>query len=158
MDASPTSPTAATVQLQPPASGGPVDSYQVSLCPAAGGACVNATCPTTTCPVTGLKPDTTYTATAVAVVGGKPRPVSNAVDVSTPPAGAPTLTDATATSGTTATATATPPMGTNFTLVSGQAPCQHDNTCCGAPFWAACLLPACPAMCCCQQTGGPAMC
>ena len=65
VDASPTSPTTATVVITPPANGGPYPTYNVTLCPASGtGTCVKATCTDpTNCPITGLQPGTTYTTT-----------------------------------------------------------------------------------------------
>ena len=117
VDANPTSPTSAEVTLNPPANAGPVDSYQVSMCPTTGGSCVTATCKTTVCEVAGLKPGTTYDVTADAIIAGKPVPTSNTAEVTTPPAGAPTLTSADDTSSTTAQATAEPPApaGVTFT-------------------------------------------
>lgn len=119
MDAVPTSPTTAEVQLNPPATGGPVDSYKVTLCPQPSGTCVTATCPTADCEVPGLTPGTTYDVTAEAIVGGKPVPVSNSAEVTTPVLGAPALTSAVDTSSTTGHATAEPPPGVTFTQVWG---------------------------------------
>jgi hypothetical protein len=64
-DPTPTSPTSVDVVITPPATGGPYPTYNVTLCPASGtGACVKATCTDPTyCPVNGLQPGTTYTAT-----------------------------------------------------------------------------------------------
>ena len=115
MDANPTSPTSAEVALNPPANAGPVEYYNITLCPVGGGTCVNATCPTINCPVPGLAPETTYTVTANAIIAGQPVPASNTAEVTTPPTGAPTLTSADDTSSTTGYATATPPPGVNFT-------------------------------------------
>jgi hypothetical protein len=115
VDANPSSPTSAEVTLNPPANAGPVDSYQVSLCPITGGDCITATCKTTVCEVPGLKPDTTYEVTADAIIAGKPVPTSNTVEVTMPPAGAPALTSADDTSSTTGYATAEPPAGLTFT-------------------------------------------
>ena len=63
--ATPTSPTTATAVITPPASGGPYPTYNVTLCPSSGaGTCVTATCSNpTSCPITGLQPGTTYSAT-----------------------------------------------------------------------------------------------
>ena len=59
------SPTTATVVIKPP-SGGPWESYELTLCPVGGPAtrCIVVTCPTTSCPVTGLTPGTSYVAQA----------------------------------------------------------------------------------------------
>jgi len=55
------SPTTANVVIRPP-SGGPWESYELTLCPVGGPAtrCIAVTCPTTSCPVTGLTPGTSY--------------------------------------------------------------------------------------------------
>ena len=113
--AAPTSPTAAEVTLNPPANSGPADSYQVSACPTAGGACITATCSSPECAITGLRPNTPYTVTADAIVGGRPVPTSNAVELTTPQAGAPALTSAGEASSTTALVIAKPPQGVTFT-------------------------------------------
>ena len=120
-EAVPTCPTKAALTLNPPATGGPVSQYQVTLCPTSGGTCVKATCPTINCLVPGLTPDTQYTATAVAIQNGKPSATSAPADVTTPAANAPALTSADPTSSTTATLTADPPQGVAFTSVSSDA-------------------------------------
>lgn len=114
MDARPTSPTTALVTLDVPAGSGPVDSYLVTACPKSGGSCITATCKTIKCTVPGLMPGTTYNVTADAIIDGQPVPTSNSAEVSTPPAGAPSLTGADDTSSTTARATARPPAGVTF--------------------------------------------
>ena len=55
------SPTSANIAIKPPG-GGPWDRYRLTLCPVGGpaGGCVVVTCPTTSCPVNGLKPETSY--------------------------------------------------------------------------------------------------
>lgn len=68
LDASPVSPYQGSVVVAPPA-GGPWDSYSLVLCPVGGPAadCVQATCPAgptpSTCPVSGLTPETSYVTT-----------------------------------------------------------------------------------------------
>jgi hypothetical protein len=116
--ADPTSPTTASVLLNPPTSGGPVTSYNVQLCPAAGNErCVTATCPKVNCPITGLTPGTIYHVSAVAVVGGKRVPASNTLMLTMPDANSPTLISAVDTSGYTGEAVAAPPPGAKFTQV-----------------------------------------
>lgn len=117
MDARPTSPTTVLITLDVPAGSVPVDSYKVTACPKSGGACVPATCKTSVCAVPGLVPGTTYTVTADAIIDGQPVPTSNSAEVSTPSAGAPSLTKADDTSSTTAHATARPPASVTFTEV-----------------------------------------
>lgn len=137
VDAVPTSPTSATVLLNPPAgSTAPVDSYIVTLCPAGStSGCVTQTCLSASCPVTGLVPGTSYDVTAVAVIGGQTTPVSNTAALAMPPAGAPALVSADDTSSTTASVTARPPPGTTpisytFTAVplDGGAPVVVTST------------------------------
>jgi hypothetical protein len=55
------SPTTAATVIRPPI-GGPWESYRLTLCPVGGpsGGCVVITCPTTSCPVSGLKAETSY--------------------------------------------------------------------------------------------------
>ena len=115
VDAVPTSPTTATVTINPPTGGGAVDFYQVTACPTTGGSCVTATCDTVICTVPGLAPNTPYTVTANAIVDGKPVPTSNKVELTTPQAGAPALTTADDTSPTTASVVAEAPAGAIFT-------------------------------------------
>ena len=117
MEAVPTSPTTGDVTLNPPPTGGPVDMYEVTLCPISGGPCMVETCPTIQCPVDGLTPNTPYQVTAVPIVDGVRLPQTNPVEMTTPPLGAPTLTSAQDTSPTTGTATADPPPGVTFTSV-----------------------------------------
>lgn len=117
--ADPQSPTTATVVLNPPATGGPVKEYEVTVCLVSDPTtCVTETCPTTNCPVDGLTPGETYTVTAVAVLPDGTRvPASNEVPLTMPQANAPTLTSAVDTSSTTGTATAAPPPGTTYDQV-----------------------------------------
>ncbi|KAL4448135.1 hypothetical protein ABPG75_005354 [Micractinium tetrahymenae] len=115
--ATPTSPTTATILLNPPATGGPVDKYIVKLClQPAGAPCVSNTCPTITCPFTNLSPGAEYRVSAVAVVGGKTIPASNTLPLAMPAPGAITLTSAVDTGSTTGHATAAPPAGVTITL------------------------------------------
>ena len=108
--------------LNPPANATrPVDAYIVTLCPTSGGACINATCPTSHCPVGGLQLGTTYDVTAVAIINGVPTPPSNSEEMTTPRSDAPALTGADDTGPTTATASATPPPNTAYTSVGGVA-------------------------------------
>ena len=113
-----TAPTLAVVTINPASTGEPATAYTVTLCPAGGGACVTATCPTTTCLVPGLAPGTKYNAKAVAIQGGSPSPSSPPVEVTTPAAGAPSVTSAVPTTATTAAVTLDPPAGVVFTSVS----------------------------------------
>lgn len=110
------------VTLNPPVnSTSPVDYYTVKVCPTSGGTCVTKNCTTTVCPIDGLQPNTPYTVTAEAVIGGKPVPASNTDSLTTPAAGAPTLTSAQDTSSTTGTATVAPPPGVTYTAVRQHA-------------------------------------
>lgn len=115
----PTSPTTAAILLNPPASGGVVTSYEVKLCPSAPstGPCLTKSCPTASCSVTGLTPDTTYRVSAAAVVGGIRVPASNTLPLTMPAADSPTLTSAVDTSARTATTTAAAPPGATYTQV-----------------------------------------
>ena len=115
VDATPTSPTSVEVTLNPPTNAGPVDSYEVKVCPTTGGDCVVTTCKTAVCTVPGLQPNTPYTVTADAIIDGQRVPTSNTAEVTTPQAGAPALTSVADTSITTAKATAEPPAGATFT-------------------------------------------
>ena len=119
--ASPTSPRTADILLNPPATGGPVTSYEVKLCPnpPASAACISATCPTVSCPVTGLTPGATYTVSAVALVGGTRVPASNTLQLAMPDANSPTLTSAVDVSSTTGAAIAAPPPSATYTQVQG---------------------------------------
>ena len=113
-----TSPTNASVTLNPPIGGGSVSGYVVTLCPSGSGACITATCPTTNCLVGGLFPGTQYTTTAVAMVGGKPSAPSAPMTVTTPVAVAPAVTCAVPATATTAAVTLDPPANVVFTSVS----------------------------------------
>ena len=117
----PTFPTTANILLNPPATGGPVSSYEVKLCPnpPASGACITAATPTVSCPVTGLTPSATYIVSAVALVGGKRVPASNTLPLTMPGPDAPTLISAMDTSSTTGVATAAPPPGVSYIQVRG---------------------------------------
>ena len=120
--ADPTSPTAANILLNPPTTGGPVTSYEVKLCPAppASGACVSRSCPTISCPVTGLTPGASYIVSAEAIVGGTRVPASNTLLLVMPENNTPTLISATATGSTTGAATAAAPPGVTYTQVGGR--------------------------------------
>lgn len=136
VDADPTSPTSGRIVLDPPANAtGPVDYYKVVLCPRDGGACIEQTCPTATCDVSGLTPNTVYDVTAEAVIDGQTTPASNTAELVTPPVGAPALTAADDTTCTTAYATATPAPGTSptsytftFAPASGGTPVTVTTT------------------------------
>lgn len=120
VSAEPTGPRDVLVVLNPPASGPPVLAYLVKLCPIPPytGRCVNTTCPTINCPVTGLRPSTKYNVTADATLQTTVKvPASNSLELMTPPLTAPTLTSAAATSSTTGTASAAPPPGMTCTQV-----------------------------------------
>ena len=115
----PTSPTTASILLNPPTSGGLVTSYEVQLCPAppAGGACISKPCATVNCRVTGLVPGATYIVSAVAIVGGIRVPASNTLPLVMPSNDSPTLISVAATGSTTGAATAAPPPGAVYTQV-----------------------------------------
>lgn len=103
--------------VNPPASGGPVEQYIVTLCLQPGGTpCVTENSTTTSCPFTGLTPGATYEASAVAIVAGRSLPASNTLPLVMPDAGAITLVTAVDTSSTTGSASAVPPPSTPITL------------------------------------------
>ena len=116
-DAHATSPTIASVTLNPPVGSGPVTSYTLTLCPAAKNSCVSAICPAIDCLVRGLTPSTKYTVTAVALVAGEPLPASNSATCTTPGPVAPALTQAQPLSSKTAQLAADPPAQTAYDSV-----------------------------------------
>ena len=120
--AQPTGYTTANVTVTPPSLGGPWASYNLTLCPAAGGACINTTCVTpANCPFTDLTPNSTYRAQAWALKSnGVVSPPSNIADVTLPPLPPPVLTVAAANNATTGTTTAQPPSNVTYILVSEQ--------------------------------------
>lgn len=132
VDATPTSPTSATVAITPPpAADGPWPSYKVTACPVGGGACITTTCTTpASCPLTGLTPGTTYAVTAQGVrPDGTTSPPSDEDIITTPSSLGVKLTIAEATGATTGLATATPLPGDTFaqytftaTPVNGSGP------------------------------------
>ena len=89
-----TSPTTATADVTPPASGGPWAKYALRVCLLTKGVIVHAvtTCTTvdcspvvappgvTTCPLTGLDPDTEYNVTATAVMADGTASKTSAAD------------------------------------------------------------------------------
>ncbi|KAI3426422.1 hypothetical protein D9Q98_008791 [Chlorella vulgaris] len=116
------SPTSGVVQLTAPV-GITCTSYIVELCPVPppGGACVNTSCPTTSCAVTGLTAGTTYKVSAVCVDSSNTQvPASNTGTLTTPPTLS--IASAGATSSVAGTATASPSSSNpfvsyNFTVV-----------------------------------------
>ena len=130
--ADPTSPTPATILLNPPATGGPVEKYIVKLClQPAGTPCITKECRTITCPVASLRPGATYKVTAEAVIDGQKVPAANSLPLVMPDAGAITLTSAVDTSSTTGEAVAQAPAGVKITKVRGREAVQ-------AWWWCAC--------------------
>ena len=61
------SPFAGTLAISNPASGPQPSNYSVMLTPISGGSAISLTCTTSSCSPTGLKPDTTYLVSAVAL-------------------------------------------------------------------------------------------
>jgi len=119
LDATPKSTTTADIAITPPP-GGPWQSYDLTVCPIGGpqSGCKTQTCPagttTTTCLVTGLTPETTYVATAVAIKpDGTRSPPSNEDTFTT--LAEPILTSAESFGPTTGQATATGPADANYT-------------------------------------------
>lgn len=115
-DARAAGPSDADVVLTPPPGTLP-DSYTVVLCPRPAGSapCVTQTCPTASCPVSGLQPGTGYDVTATASVDGVDTPASNSATLTTPAADAPVLTAADDTSSSTGFAEGAAPPGAAFT-------------------------------------------
>jgi len=132
VDATPLTPTTATVAITPPpAADGPWPSFKVTACPIGGGACITTSCTTpASCPLTGLTPDTTYAVTALGVrPDGSTSPPSNEDIITTPSSLGVRLTSAEPTGATTGLATATPLPGVTFpqytftaTPVNGSGP------------------------------------
>ncbi len=116
--ASPTANTTALVRLSPPTSGSAVTRYLVSVClKSAPTKCVAANGTSTQVSVAGLAAGASYTVTATAVVGGSQVPASNSLPLTMPPAGAPILLTAAATSAVTGAATAAAPGSITFKQV-----------------------------------------
>ena len=66
--------------------------YTVTAAPVGGGSPITVVCATPDCPVTGLKPGTTYEVTATGTgPNGSPTPASPPETVTTPAAGSPTV-------------------------------------------------------------------
>ena len=107
----PTSPTTALLDANPPSLGGPFSSYTFIATPAGGGPSVTVTCESpTNCPMPGLKPNVLYDVTVSAkTASGATTPPSAPMPLEMPGPGAPTLSSADATGPTQGTATATPP-------------------------------------------------
>jgi len=136
VDGEATSPTTANVVVTPP-TGGPWEKYEVKLCPVGGPAsgCVTVTCTTpSSCPVTGLTPETSYVTTAVAIKPDGTRSPPSNEDIFTTP-GMPILTSAEAYGPTTGQATAAGPAGVTYTQwrftatpVGGGTPVTANNT------------------------------
>ena len=113
-----TSPSTASLLLNPPAPGVSIGHYTVTACPISGGACITQTCQTINCAVTGLASGTTYSITSSAVTtGGVQLPASSPMQLTLPAAGAPALSAAQALSSTTAAIVVSPPKGSNYTSV-----------------------------------------
>ena len=137
------SPTTAIVSIDPPTSGPLPTSYTVTLTPVGGGSPITVVSSTPIADFSGLTPNTTYIATAVATMpGGSTVPVEGARTVSTPAGpGSPALQSATDTSPTTADVTIQPPssgpLPTNYTVTlvpeGGGSPitvvCINPNHC-----------------------------
>ncbi|KAL4434282.1 hypothetical protein ABPG75_000723 [Micractinium tetrahymenae] len=114
--AQPTSTSTATVQLNPPASGGPVDKYIVELCLLPDGTpCKQKECPTISCPFDNLAAGVRYRVKAQASISGALVPASNVEELQMPATGAVTLVTAVDTSSTTGAATAQPPPAVTIT-------------------------------------------
>ena len=146
--ATPTSPTSGQVTIEPPTSGPQPSDYTVTLTPVGGGSPITVTCTNPVdCPITGLTPDTTYTASAVGnLPGGGTTPASGTSSLKTPTDGSPgpdspAITDTSASSPTAGTVViAPPPTGPqppNYTVtltpVDGGAPitvtCSTPSNC-----------------------------
>jgi len=87
VDGEATSPTTANVVVTPPA-GGPWEKYELTLCPVGGplSGCKTLNCTTpSSCPVTGLTPDTSYLTTAVAIKADGTRSPPSNEDIFTTP-------------------------------------------------------------------------
>ena len=124
----PTGPTTGMVTIDPPNTLVQPTSYTVTLTPVGGGSPIKVTCTNPNkCPVTGLTPDTTYTATAVGnLPGGGTTAASGTGSLVTPTDGSggsdvsPKITDTKATSPFAGTVSiAPPPSGpqpTNYTV------------------------------------------
>ena len=112
VNAFPTSPTTATVTLNPPENTSvPVANYTLSVVPAGSSSELTVTCTDpTNCHLTGLTPSVTYTLTATATLtDGSTTPRSAPATLAMPPLTSPTLVSVVATGPTTATASASPP-------------------------------------------------
>jgi len=126
--ATPTSPTTAAVTIEPPTSGPVPANYTVTLTPVGGGSPITVTCVNPDdCPITGLTPDTTYTASAVGnLPGGGTTPASGTASITTPddgsdtPTASPAITDTSASTPTSGTVVIAPPstgpQPTNYTV------------------------------------------
>ena len=107
-----TSPTTATVTINPPPTiAAPVASYTLTAVPTGGAQALSVTCTDpTNCQLTGLTPFVTYTLTATATLtDGSTTPASAPAQLTMPNLSAPTLNSAVAIGPTTGIATATPP-------------------------------------------------
>ena len=87
---------------------------------------MSRSCPTISCPITGLAPGTTYIVSAEAIVGGGRVPASNTLPLIMPDNNTPTLISATATGSTTGAATAAPPPSVTYTQVGARQFCQRQ--------------------------------
>ena len=118
MDATPKGSESADVSVTPPP--GTWANYEVTLCPVAGPStdCVKSTCVASpankTCPVTGLNPETTYSAQVIPVKADGTKGTRSNEDIITTPS-APKLTSAEAYGPTAGLATATSPSGLAYT-------------------------------------------